>query len=57
MDIREAERQIMLHVIDSKWINHLHSMDSLKEGLIDVEKQVKDIFIRMMRDVETQAQF
>ena len=27
---------------------------TLKEGLIDVEKQVKDIFIRMMRDVETQ---
>ena len=30
---------------------------TLKEGMIDVEKQVKDIFIRMIRDVETQAQF
>ncbi len=31
--IREAERQIMLHVIDSKWIEHIHSMDSLKDGI------------------------
>ncbi|WP_373942645.1 tape measure protein [Polaribacter sejongensis] len=30
---------------------------NLNEGLIDVEKQVKDIFIRLIRDVETQAQF
>jgi tape measure domain-containing protein len=28
---------------------------TLKEGFIDVEKQVKDIFIRLMRDVETQT--
>lgn len=31
--IRAAERQIMLHMIDSKWIEHLHSMDRLKEGI------------------------
>ncbi len=30
---REAERQIMLHVIDSKWIEHIHGMDSLKDGI------------------------
>lgn len=30
---------------------------TLKEGLIDVEKQVKDLFIRMIRDVETQTTF
>jgi preprotein translocase subunit SecA len=31
--LREAERQIMLHVIDSKWIEHIHAMDSLKDGI------------------------
>jgi preprotein translocase subunit SecA len=30
---REAERQIMLHIIDSKWIEHIHGMDSLKDGI------------------------
>ncbi len=30
---REAERQIMLHVIDSKWVEHIHAMDSLKDGI------------------------
>ena len=30
---------------------------TLNEGFIDIEKQVKDIFIRLVRDVETQAQF
>ncbi len=31
--LREAERQIMLHIIDSKWIEHIHAMDSLKDGI------------------------
>ncbi len=53
--MREAERQIMLHMIDSKWIEHLHSMDTLKEGihlrgygqkdpLIEYKKEAFDMF-------------
>ncbi len=30
--MREAERNIMLHVIDDQWKDHLLSMDHLKEG-------------------------
>jgi preprotein translocase subunit SecA len=31
--MRETERLIMLHVIDSQWKDHLLSMDHLKEGI------------------------
>jgi len=63
--LREAERQVMLHVIDSKWVEHLHGMDSLKEGihlqsygqkdpLIEYKKEAFDMFeellVRIRRD-------
>jgi preprotein translocase subunit SecA len=61
--IREAERQIMLHVIDSKWVNHLHSMDSLKDGihlqgygqkdpLIEYKKESFDMFDNLLDDIK-----
>ena len=31
--MREAERQILLNVIDRKWREHLYEMDYLKEGV------------------------
>ncbi|MFC1510240.1 preprotein translocase subunit SecA [Candidatus Omnitrophota bacterium] len=31
--LRHVERMIMLHMIDSKWKDHLYSMDQLKEGI------------------------
>ncbi len=31
--MRYLERSIMLHVIDSRWKDHLYEMDSLKEGI------------------------
>jgi len=31
--LRELERQVMLRVIDSRWMNHLLEMDYLKEGI------------------------
>ncbi len=57
--LREAERQIMLHVIDSKWVEHLHAMDSLKEGihlqgygqkdpLIEYKKESFDMFDNLL---------
>lgn len=60
--VREAERQIMLHVIDSKWIEHLHAMDALKDGihlqgygqkdpLIEYKKESFDMFDRLLQDI------
>ncbi len=55
--MREAERNIMLHVIDDQWKDHLLSMDHLKEGiglrgygqkdpLVEYKKESYDLFTR-----------
>lgn len=31
--LREIERVVLLHIIDTKWIDHLYNMDALKEGI------------------------
>lgn len=31
--MREIERMILLHIIDTKWIDHLYNMDALREGI------------------------
>lgn len=62
-NLKEAERQIMLHVIDSKWIMHLQAMDSLKEGihlqgygqkdpLIEYKKESFDMFEDLLLDIK-----
>ena len=61
--LKEAERQIMLHVIDSKWVVHLQAMDSLKEGihlqgygqkdpLIEYKKESFDMFENLLFDIK-----
>jgi len=53
--MRELERRILLHTLDSEWKDHLYSMDSLKEGiglrgygqrdpLIEYKKEAYDMF-------------
>ena len=32
-EIRELERVVMLKVVDEKWMNHIDSMDELKDGI------------------------
>ena len=32
-DMRELERIVMLKVVDEKWMNHIDSMDELKDGI------------------------
>ena len=32
-NVRELERQVMLRVIDTRWMDHLQEMDYLKEGI------------------------
>ncbi len=31
--MRKLEKMVLLHIIDSRWKDHLYSMDSLKEGI------------------------
>src|SRR5688572_28578037 len=31
--MRDVERMIILRIIDQKWIDHLHEMDALRDGI------------------------
>ena len=64
--MREAERNIMLHVIDDQWKDHLLSMDHLKEGiglrgygqkdpLVEYKKESWDLFRDMMDRIEDET--
>ncbi len=64
--MREAERMIMLSVIDNQWKDHLLSMDHLKEGiglrgygqkdpLIEYKKESFQMFQDMMDRIEDET--
>ena len=64
--MREAERMIMLNVIDNQWKDHLLSMDHLKEGiglrgygqkdpLIEYKKESFVLFQDMMDRIEDET--
>jgi preprotein translocase subunit SecA len=64
--MREAERNIMLHVIDDQWKDHLLSMDHLKEGiglrgygqkdpLVEYKKESYTLFTDMMDRIEDET--
>src|SRR5258708_20857246 len=64
--MREAERMIMLNVIDNQWKDHLLSMDHLKEGiglrsyaqkdpLIEYKKESFTMFQDMMDRIEDET--
>ncbi|MCS7023432.1 MAG: preprotein translocase subunit SecA [Bryobacteraceae bacterium] len=64
--LRETERFIMLHVIDTQWKDHLLSMDHLKEGiglrgygqkdpLVEYKKESFHLFQNMMDRIEDET--
>ncbi|MBI4905955.1 MAG: preprotein translocase subunit SecA [Acidobacteria bacterium] len=64
--MRETERFIMLHVIDTQWKDHLLSMDHLKEGiglrgygqkdpLVEYKKESYTIFSDLMDRIEDET--
>ena len=64
--MRDAERMIMLNVIDNQWKDHLLSMDHLKEGiglrgygqkdpLIEYKKESFEMFQAMMDRIEDET--
>lgn len=65
-NIKEVERQVMLHVIDTKWVEHLHNMDALREGihlrgygqkdpLMEYKREAFDIFEQLLVDIKRDA--
>lgn len=64
--MRDLERMVILRVIDQKWIDHLHEMDALREGiglraygqkdpLIEYKKEARGIFQEMMTNIRTEV--
>ncbi|MBI2995264.1 MAG: preprotein translocase subunit SecA [Candidatus Melainabacteria bacterium] len=65
-NIKEIERQIMLHVIDNKWVEHLHNMDALREGihlrgygqkdpLMEYKREAFDMFEQLLLDIKRET--
>lgn len=61
--MRNIEKDILLRVIDNKWIDHLHNIDMLREGiglraygqkdpLIEYKKEAYDLFNKMMFEIQ-----
>ena len=62
-DMRELERVVMLKVVDEKWMNHIDSMDELKNGIglraygqkdpvVQYRLEGFDMFDEMINDVK-----
>ena len=62
--MRVLERDILLRVVDAQWIDHLHNIDMLKEGiglraygqkdpLIEYKKEAYDLYNKMMYEVQS----
>ena len=64
--MRTLERDILLQVIDSKWIDHLNNIDALKDSiglvaygqkdpLIEYKKEAFNLFNAMMSDIQSET--
>ena len=62
--MRSLERDVLLRVVDNQWIDHLHNIDMLKEGiglraygqkdpLIEYKKEAYDLFNKMMSEIQS----
>ena len=64
--MRNIEKDVLLRVIDNKWIDHLHNIDMLRDGiglraygqkdpLIEYKKEAYDLFNKMMFEIQGEA--
>jgi preprotein translocase subunit SecA len=64
--LREVERLVLLQTIDRKWIDHLHNMDALREGiglrayaqtspLIEYQREGYDMFQVTLHAIQDEA--
>ncbi|MBF2054002.1 MAG: preprotein translocase subunit SecA [Candidatus Sericytochromatia bacterium] len=64
--LRDVERMVILRVIDQKWIDHLHEMDALREGiglraygqkdpLIEYKRESRELFQEMMTNIRMEV--
>ena len=64
--MRNLEKDLLLRVVDNKWIDHLHNIDMLREGiglraygqknpLLEYKKEAYDLFNNMMYDIQSET--
>ncbi len=62
--VRDLEKDILLRVVDNKWIDHLHNIDMLRDGiglraygqkdpLIEYKREAYDMFNKMMYEIQS----
>ncbi len=62
--VRNLEKDVLLKVVDNKWIDHLHNIDMLREGiglraygqkdpLIEYKREAYDLFNKMMYEIQS----
>lgn len=61
--MRNIEKDVLLRVVDNKWIDHLHNIDMLRDGiglraygqkdpLIEYKREAYDLFNKMMYEIQ-----
>ena len=64
--MRNLEKDLLLRVVDNKWIDHLHNIDMLREGiglraygqknpLLEYKREAYDLFNNMMYDIQSET--
>ena len=64
--MRELERMVLLHTVDSRWKDHLYAMDSLKEGiglrgygqrdpLVEYKREAYDMFEDLIQRIKEEV--
>ena len=62
--MRSLEKDLLLRVVDNKWIDHLHNIDMLRDGiglraygqknpLLEYKKEAYDMFNNMMYEIQS----
>lgn len=64
--LRELERDTLLRIIDKKWVDHLHNIDALRDGiglvaygqkdpLIEYKREAYDMFQELVDDIKRET--
>ena len=64
--MRHMEKEIILRVVDNRWIDHLHNIDMLRDGiglraygqknpLLEYKREAYEMFNNMMYDIQSQT--
>ncbi len=64
--MRGLEKDVLLRVVDNRWIDHLHNIDMLRDGiglraygqknpLLEYKKEAYDLFNNMMYDIQSET--